>query len=249
MKIAYDVYKALRRVFRRLGFDLLLLRYPRDFEQDGLSTSRYRPFEDDAGFQQAKSAVVNSIGSDYQIDWRTHVFLWAVEATSSRPGCFVELGTGRGWMFQFAFKYFGPDRFSDPVYLCDRFTNSNVDSRDGRVLEGANPYYAESAAEVKAVFAGISQVRFVEGDLPQSLDALGQEPIKFVHVDLNAAKPEVESLERLWPRLLPGALILLDDFGQPDFRESNIAMRDFAKRHNHPILCLPTGQGLIIKSS
>jgi hypothetical protein len=52
----------------------------------------------------------------------------------------------------------------------------------------------------------------------------------------------------LWDRLVPGGIVLLDDFGSPEFIDSNKAMRELSLELRFEILGLPTGQGLIIKS-
>jgi hypothetical protein len=98
-------------------------------------------------------------------------------------------------------------------------------------------------------FAGELGVTFLKVDLPRVLDEVGLEnkAIRFIHVDLNASQPEVDSLKILWDKLLPGAIVLLDDFGSPEFIDSNLAVKKLASELNFHILRFPTGQGLIVK--
>ena len=58
----------------------------------------------------------------------------------------------------------------------------------------------------------------------------------------------MQSVRILWDRLVPGAIILLDDFGSPEFSESRKAMTELSKELSFEILGIPTGQGLIIKN-
>ena len=81
------------------------------------------------------------------------------------------------------------------------------------------------------------------------LETLDIERIRFVHVDLNAAAPEVEGLRYLWHKIVYGGIVLLDDYGSPEFIDSHEAMDVLAKELGFEILGLPTGQGLIIKLS
>jgi O-methyltransferase len=248
MVVMLRIYFFLRKTLRRINLDFVVLKLPRDFAQDGLTTSRLRPFENDQKYKLAKMNVVNSIGSDYGIDWRTHTFLWAIK-TSLKKGCSsVELGTGKGWMALFALTYHGQDLSEHKIFLFDRFISNNVDPITGEVGHGSDEHYADSLEEVCERFSYFSEnVEFIRGDLPNSILNITTGPISFIHVDLNAAEPEVASLEILYPELIQGGIVLLDDFGQPEYVESNRAMIEFAESKNLEILWLPTGQGLMIK--
>ena len=108
--------------------------------------------------------------------------------------------------------------------MFDRFSQNSVDQVTGEVIpETANSHYATSFGEVQARFSEFPNVHLVRGDLPESLDHLPLRAIRIVHVDLNAAEPEVQSLRKIWDRILPGGLVLLDDFGQPNFFLNPIA--------------------------
>ena len=68
-----------------------------------------------------------------------------------------------------------------------------------------------------------------------------------MHIDMNCAPPEVAALEYLWPRLVPGALVLLDDYGYQRHELQKDAMDGLAARLGVSILSLPTGQGLLVR--
>jgi len=247
--VIYKIYHLIRKLLARVNLGFVLLIFPRDFEQDGLATSRFRPFAEDLDFIDAKRKTVSMIGMDFQIDWRTHVFLWAFRSTQLLPGIAIELGTGKGWMFTMAVNHRQIPSLGE-VILIDRFSIWSVDKVTGKPLVGQkNSVYTADLQELEGRFSGENGVHFVKGDLPGVLDEIDLEgkAIRFIHVDLNAAQPEVESLNALWANLLPGAMVLLDDFGSPEFFESNLAMRVLATELGFEILGLPTGQGLIIK--
>ena len=86
-----------------------------------------------------------------------------------------------------------------------------------------------------------------QGELPQILHKIELTTIRFIHVDLNTAEPEVASLKILWPNLVSGSIVLLDDFGSPEYSLSRNAMTELSKELAFSILGLPIGQGLIIK--
>ena len=54
--------------------------------------------------------------------------------------------------------------------------------------------------------------------------------------------------EFFWPRLVSGAVIILDDYGySDDYVRQKRAFDTFARTKNVQVLLLPTGQGLIFK--
>ena len=57
----------------------------------------------------------------------------------------------------------------------------------------------------------------------------------------------MDALRLLWDKLLPNSVVLLDDYGFPDFLASQQAHASLAKDLGYEILGLPSGQGLIMK--
>lgn len=64
---------------------------------------------------------------------------------------------------------------------------------------------------------------------------------------MNCAPPEVAALRFFWPRLTPGAFVLLDDYANRGRDEQRRAMDEVAAEFGVKICTLPTGQGLLIK--
>jgi hypothetical protein len=57
----------------------------------------------------------------------------------------------------------------------------------------------------------------------------------------------VAAAEYFWDRLLPGAVVLLDDYAYLGFGSQKKAMDGFAASKRVAICSLPTGQGLLLK--
>lgn len=243
----YVLYRKINSFFRRWGFGIHILLFPRDFAQDGLTTSRIRQFQEDEKFQESKARTIRQIGSDFEIDWRSYVFLWCLKSTLNLPGWAVELGTGKAWMFTMALNHPDIDNLGD-VCLIDRFSTLAVDKISGAELPDTSHHsYSDNPSDLVSRFAEHKGVQIAQGELPGVLFNLDLPQIRFLHVDLNAAEPEVQSVRLLWDRIVPGAIILLDDFGSPEFSESRKAMTELSKELSFEILGIPTGQGLIIK--
>jgi hypothetical protein len=65
---------------------------------------------------------------------------------------------------------------------------------------------------------------------------------------MNNSIAEAHALEFFWDKLVPGAVVLFDDYAYGEqFRAQKQAMDEFATKKGYSILTLPTGQGMLIK--
>ena len=243
------VYLALRRLLSKLGLGFLLYPTNRDYDEDGLVSSRLRSFEKDPLFQTSIQKTIADIGDDYGIRWRSHVFLWCLNSAKKLGGDAVELGTGNGWMFTLA-KHYGALGTLQNVYLVDRFEKNKINALTGEPELGTSDrYYTDGVEKLKMRFSDLASVNIVQGNVPEILPTIvNEKTISFIHVDLNAAVPSIEAIEFLLPYAKSGAIILLDDYGQPEFVETHDMVNDLARRQGLNVLSLPTGQGLILVS-
>jgi O-methyltransferase len=211
----------------------------RDFEQDRPSTVAYRMAVETA----------TSSGVDPHIRWRARIFEYFLKLRL--PGKCVELGTAHGFMFYYALTKFNLENYdfrTSEIFLVDKFNTQRVDHKSGVVLNDVETRYAANLDLVKQRFKPFAEVSCVQGLIPEVLSEFDTSNISFLHIDLNAAQPEVAALRILWEQLAPNAIVLLDDYGFPDFAASQMAHSALAQELGYEILGLPTGQGLIIKS-
>jgi len=219
--------------------------------EDGLATLKNQGFRNTQNFIDAYDAAVReatSLNLDPHIRWRAHIFESFLR--SAKPGTRLELGTAHGFMFKFALtkhKLDGCLDLGSEIILVDKFSQNSVDPVSGELLDQMNVRYANDIQAVKSTFQAFPNVRVEQGDVPEVLSSLDLKTISFLHLDLNAANPEAEALEQLWPKLIPGAFVLLDDYGFLEFLPSQIAHDRLASRFGKSICLLPTGQGLLIK--
>jgi len=179
-------------------------------------------------------------------NWRILIYNFFANEASGLGGAYVELGVGKGSMSLITIPT-TMQKFRD-YWLIDKFDPFMVNAKTGlslkKKMEGI---YANSSSEVKQNFSHLDGVNLIQGSLPEILNDLLLPPIAFLHIDLNAAEPEVKSLKKLWPLLLPHGIVLLDDYCWAGRNEQYEAMNKLAEELKFDILSLPTGQGLIIK--
>ena len=73
--------------------------------------------------------------------------------------------------------------------------------------------------------------------------------IAYLSLDMNWAVPEQRAAEYFWDRIVPGGIILHDDYGFKLHEEQRKMMDRFAASRGVQVLALPTGQGIILKPS
>lgn len=186
--------------------------------------------------------------------WRAHVLVWAARNALRLDGDFVELGTFRGFFATCLVHALDFATAAQHLHLYDTFEGLADDSVRENLPEtfydGLQAHYSEPDihASVLARFADFTNVHVIRGKVPDSLEGTAPERIAWLHVDMNSANHEIAALERLWDRLVPGAHVVLDDYGHCVFRKQTQAHQAFFAARGLPICELPTGQGLVIKS-
>ncbi len=216
--------------------------------QDGLMAWKNTAWRSRPNFVAAYNAACEQTGVDYRIEWRTHTALWAARLALRVQGDFIELGAARGWMSAAILADVlatEPDR---RFFLMDLFSSGKVDPSTGARLDEVSPIYASGGEALAPLVERYLQVRVVEGDVMDTIHGVvsAAPRIAFAHFDLNAAEPEMLAFSALRSSLLPGAIVLLDDYGFLGFEQQHDAWDEVADRHGLEVLALPTGQGLIV---
>lgn len=154
-------------------------------------------------------------------------------------------------------EYLDWDSLGKHFYLLDTFRGlderfvSAADKASGAVEKNqkslSSGFYVERIDEVRANFSQWKNVSLIEGAVPETLAQIRADKIAYLHLDMNCSVPEVAALQFLWERLIPGALVLLDDYSYYGYLSQKLAMDRFAGEKGIGILSLPTGQGLLLK--
>ena len=73
------------------------------------------------------------------------------------------------------------------------------------------------------------------------------EKIAYLHIDLNQAPAEIATLDALFERVVPGGMIILDDYEMLFYREQKFAEDNWFAQRGYKVFPLPTSQGFVIK--
>jgi hypothetical protein len=185
------------------------------------------------------------------------VGLWAASSASKLEGDFVECGVSYGFLSSAIMEYLDWDRLGKTFYLLDTFSGLDprfitAAEREAGALETSKHHidtgmYVSSVDSVRANFAQWQNQRIIVGAVPETLDQVDARSVAYLHIDMNCAPPEVAALRYFWPRLTPGAFVLLDDYANRGRDEQRLAIDEVARELGVAVCMLPTGQGLIIK--
>jgi O-methyltransferase len=211
-----------------------------------------------AAWEQVRGAhTYDQYDNRQSVAWRLHTLVWAAKQALRLPaGDFVECGVFQGDMSFVVFHAAGLAGSGRRMALFDSFEGLDpAQVAEGEYgassgyLEMANSFYRKTGLYdgVLSRFAPHPEVSVHKGFLPAGLEGRTPEAIAWLHVDLNSAMAEVAVLEALFDRVVPGGLIVLDDYGWIAYRLQKSAEDAFFAARGYSVLELPTGQGLVVK--
>lgn len=221
------------------------------YNEDELITGHKSDFMKDKKFMDAYNlAVEKGLAISDKIHWRAHVACWAANHAKNLEGDFAECGVAKGFLSRIVMEYVDFNKLPKKFYLLDTFKGLDekyLTETEKEKTQGKNWDYGTTSEKVRETFKDFRNVEIIEGPIPETLPRVKSQKIAYLSIDMNCAIPEIAAMEYFWDKLVKGAIIVLDDYGHSGHEEQKSAFDDFAKRKNVGILCLPTGQGLIIK--
>lgn len=130
------------------------------------------------------------------------------------------------------------------LHLFDRFEESGFSFRSDSESSGRNKLSYQGVANRLRAY---DFVRIHRGEIPSSLKGVEGVAFSFVHIDLNDRISTRDATAFFYDRMVPGGLILFDDYGFPMYSESVKRAVDefFADKKEEPII-LGSGQSFVI---
>ncbi len=88
-----------------------------------------------------------------------------------------------------------------------------------------------------------------KGYIPEIFHQIPKPPdsIVYMHVDVNSTKPTIDSLEYFFPKLVNGGVILFDDYGWNNHKDTKHAVDEFFKNKPGHLMHLPTAQAIYFR--
>jgi O-methyltransferase len=227
------------------------------YDHDGMRLSgKNTAFLSEDAFLRAYQAGVNTghkFGPtpEIHIEWRVHIACWAARHALHLPGDFVECGVNTGIFSLAVCHYVDLNATGKSFFLFDTYNGIPEEQmlpteRTDRTRHNEE-FYPECYELARRNFAPFPRAHLVRGMVPDSLTTVDIDKVCYLSLDMNIAVPEVAAMEFFWEKLVPGAVVVLDDYGFQDYCEQQKALDEFALRKGVSIATLPTGQGLLLK--
>ncbi|MBF0618885.1 MAG: class I SAM-dependent methyltransferase [Candidatus Omnitrophica bacterium] len=251
-----SVYQRVRLLYLCLRWGVLVLpKAEYKYNAAGLVTAKNCDFMKEPAFIQASEAGQNQFD---RLDpnflggggWVRHLNLWAGFHAKQLDGDFVECGVFRGGNAKAIMTYINYKEMKGrKYYLFDTFrglderysSKDELDSYVGAYSNDVYPFVVDS-------FKDFPNVEIVRGAIPETLTRVDIKKVAFLSIDMNCVLPEMEALKFFWPKMVPGGIVVLDDYGWGGSHDRQKEAQDkFAESVGVKIFTLPTGQGMMIK--
>lgn len=232
------VFRVLRGIVRQLGYELVIRprlpvpgEVPRKEYEIIVSHAGYAPWNTDSEFQQ----VYQVIRANTMIDIYRLWTLWVLarqSLTLSRGAC-LEVGVWRGGSGALIASAVRNAQPAIPVYLCDTFSGVvGVSKKDPFYRGGEHADTSRDVVERLLQHLQLNHVQIVEGEFPHSATPeMEREVFRLVHIDVDTYGSACATLEWVWSRLLPGSVVILDDYGFPTCRGVTECVHEWVKAH------------------
>lgn len=203
------------------------------------------------GFSEV-AHLVRKKGSTYLHLDRLYTIWQAVHAVPAGAEASVEVGAFRGGSAKFAAETMRRCGQRAPFYVCDTFEGHvAVDPALDGHHEVGKQFRKTSFERVSAYLSEYEFVRVLKGDIRETAAAFASVAgFGYVHIDVDVHPITVFCLETFAPRAVPGAWIVVDDYGARTCPGVKTAVDDFARHHpEFSLLHLLTGQAILLRRS
>ena len=126
------------------------------------------------------------------------------------------------------------DKDNDRYFKLQKFRGGLRGNRDS-FFEVLNNFKKESAIS--------KRMHVIEGDIQETfgpfLKKYSWVKLRFCLMDLDLYKPTKVVLDKLFDIMVPGGIIVFDEYGLPEWQGETIAVDEFIKRHNLVLHSIP----------
>ena len=183
-----------------------------DLKYGGIYTrSSYAPWKGDVEFQR----VFSVIRSHTLVDEYRCYELWTLctQLDALEPGDLLEIGVwrgGTGCLLAARSKGTGSS-----VFLCDTFSGVvKAGGRDSGYVGGEHADTSRAVVVELASRMGLDNVEVLQGIFPDATgDRIAERRFRFCHIDVDVYESAAQSFAWVWPRLVPGGVVVFDDYG------------------------------------
>lgn len=121
---------------------------------------------------------------------------------------------------------------------------------DKRDVESIKKQFACPSEKVQENLKEFNFIKYYKGWIPERFHEVKDKIFSFVHIDVDLYQPILHSFEFFYPRLSPGGIMVLDDYGCIQFPGAKKAIDECLLKFDAPFfLPLPSGQAFLLKNN
>ena len=172
----------------------------------------YSPWACDPSFLETYDAIA----AHTLVDLYRCYELWSlVEQSRKLSGCLIEVGVWRGGSGTLIAGRASGCGIADTVYLCDTFGGVvKASESDSSYRGGEHSDTSRRTVEKLLGSRNLTNTRILEGVFPEETGALVEDStFRFCHIDVDVYRSARDAAEWLWPRIVPGGIVVYDDYG------------------------------------
>ncbi len=184
-------------------------------------------------------------------DDRCYVLFNAAQGISPLSGDIAECGSRKGKSARFILEGLG-DLSQRTFHIFDSFEGLSKPAQQDRKVSGDTVWKSGDLATSQDVllnnldrFRNTISIR--KGWIPERFSDVHERHFVFVHIDVDLYQPTRDSLEFFYDRMVPGGVIICDDYGSSSCPGAKKAFDEFFADRPEVLFHLPTAQALIVK--
>ncbi len=191
------------------------------------------------------SKISSEISSHTLVDaGRQYILFQFLKQTRNLNGDVAELGVYRGGTA----KLIAKTSFPTTTHLFDTFTGlPEIGAKDSAVYQFKGRF-AEPENKVRQYLSDCPNVKIYPGLFPETTSSVENVKFRFAHIDADLYQSVLDACSFFYPRLVPGGIMIFDDYGYTSCPGCKIAIDEFfAGKSEQPIYLEDTGQCVVIK--
>jgi hypothetical protein len=239
----------LRASQERMAPDAELLRQAREYDYYWREAVKRIDIRQLMPFGEVAGRVIRDGRTYLNVD-RLYTLWQAVESLPATAQAVAEIGVYRGGSAWFIADALRRANREMPFYVCDTFQgHTEVDESVDGLHRPGEQFTRTKAEKVAKYLRGFPFVRMQVGDIRETAPTFANEgAFGLVHLDVDVYPITRYCLDFFGPRLVPGGVIVMDDYGTTTCEGVKKAMDEFKQVNpGFRVLHLLTGQAVVTK--
>lgn len=206
----------------------------------------YCPWNADSKFFRAHHAIEGHTLADV---YRCYELWTLVSQCRHLEGCLIEVSVWRGGTAGIIGLAALDADINAPLYLCDTFSGvPKAGSRDTLYRGGEHADTNPQVVDQLMARLGLSRARILRGVFPdQTGHLVTEDRCRFCHVDVDVYESARGVTEWVWPRLVPGGVLVFDDYGFQGCEGVTSCVHEFATGKDRLMIYNLNGHAIFVK--